>query len=67
MFFVLKIIGLGFGPLTVGAISDALAPSMGVDSIRWAIMSTAIAAFIGAALYFNAARYVRADLQVIEK
>ena len=67
LFFVLNIIGLGFGPLTVGAISDALAPSMGVDSIRWAIMSTAIAAFIGAALYFNAARYVRADLQVIEK
>ncbi|MGB5490123.1 MAG: MFS transporter [Woeseiaceae bacterium] len=67
LFFVLNIIGLGFGPLTVGAISDALAPSMGVDSIRWAIMSTAMAAFIGAALYFNAARYVRADLQVVEK
>jgi len=67
LFFILNIIGLGFGPLTVGAISDALAPSMGVDSIRWAIMSTAMAAFIGAALYFNAARYVRADLQVVEK
>ncbi|MGI9235690.1 MAG: spinster family MFS transporter [Woeseiaceae bacterium] len=63
LFFVLNIIGLGFGPLTVGAISDALAPSMGVNSIRWAIMSTSLAAFIGAALYFNAARYVRGDLQ----
>lgn len=63
LFFVLNMIGLGLGPLTVGAISDALAPSMGVNSIRWAIMSTAVAAFIGAALYFNAARYVRDDLQ----
>jgi len=66
LFFVLNIIGLGFGPLTVGAISDALAPSIGVESIRWAIMSTALAAFVGAAFYLNAARYVRRDLQEVE-
>ncbi len=63
LFFVLNMIGLGLGPLTVGAISDALAPTMGVNSIRWAIMTTALAAFLGAGLYFNAARYVRDDLQ----
>lgn len=63
LFFVLNIIGLGLGPLTVGAISDALAPTMGVNSIRWAIMSTALAAFIGAGLYFIAARHLRSDLQ----
>ena len=63
LFFILNIIGLGLGPLTVGAVSDALMPSLGVDSIRWAIMSTAIAAFAGAGLYFNAARYVRDDLR----
>jgi hypothetical protein len=66
LFFVLNIIGLGLGPLTVGAVSDALAPSMGVDSIRWAIMSTAIAAVVGAAFYFNAARYVREDLRIFK-
>ena len=63
LFFVLNIIGLGLGPLTVGAISDALAPSVGVDSIRWAITSTAVAAFISAALYLNAARYLQNDLK----
>lgn len=67
LFFVLNIIGLGFGPLTVGAISDALAPSLGVNSIRWAIMSTSLAAFIGAGFYFNAARYVRGDLRKGER
>ena len=67
LFFVLNIIGLGLGPLTVGAISDALMPSLGVDSIRWAIMSTAVAAFVGAGLYFNAARYVRDDLRSRER
>ena len=63
LFFVLNMIGLGLGPLTVGAVSDALAPSMGINSIRWAIMSTALAAFVGAGLYFIAARHVRSDLQ----
>jgi MFS family permease len=63
LFFVLNIIGLGFGPLTVGTISDALAPSIGVESIRWAIMSTTIAAMIGGGFYLNAARYVKDDLQ----
>ncbi len=63
LFFVLNIIGLGFGPLTVGAVSDALAPSLGVESIRWAIMSTSIAACIGAACYFYAAAFIRDDLR----
>lgn len=62
-FFVLNIIGLGLGPLTVGAISDALAPTLGIESIRWAILSTTAAALIGGALYLNAARYIRNDLQ----
>ena len=67
LFFVLNIIGLGLGPLTVGAVSDALMPSLGADSIRWAIMSTAVAAFIGAGFYFNAARYVRDDLRSVAR
>ncbi|MGI9247993.1 MAG: spinster family MFS transporter [Woeseiaceae bacterium] len=64
LFFVLNIIGLGLGPLTVGTISDALAPTFGVESIRWAIMSSAVAAFLSAGFYFNAARYVRSDLRM---
>jgi MFS family permease len=63
LFFVLNIIGLGLGPLTVGAVSDALAPTLGIESIRWAILSTTIAAFIGGGFYLNAARYVRNDLR----
>ena len=63
VYFVLNIIGLGLGPFTVGAISDALAPSMGVESIRWAIMSTSIVAALGGGLYFLAAKYVREDLR----
>lgn len=63
VYFVLNIIGLGLGPLTVGAISDALAPTVGIESIRWAILSTSVAAAIGAAFYFMAAQHVRRDLE----
>ncbi|MDJ0700903.1 MAG: MFS transporter [Woeseiaceae bacterium] len=63
IYFVLNIIGLGLGPLAVGAVSDALAPSIGIESIRWAIMVTSIAAAAGAVFYALAARHVREDLR----
>mgnify|MGYP001811896794 CR=1 FL=1 len=63
VFFVLNLIGLGLGPLTVGAVSDALAPTFGVESIRWAIMTTGVVAAFGGVLYFAAARHVSSDLR----
>ena len=39
LFFVLNLIGLGFGPLTVGAVSDYLQPEFGTDSLRIALLS----------------------------
>ena len=62
LFFVLNIIGLGLGPLTVGTVSDLLAPSLGLESIRWAIMTTSLAAIAGGGLYLVAARHVTDDL-----
>ena len=47
--FLLNIIGLGAGPVTVGAISDFMAPSVGVDSIRYGLMFTLIIMAWGAA------------------
>jgi MFS family permease len=62
LFFVLNMIGLGLGPLTVGTVSDLLAPSLGLESIRWAIMTTSVAAVAGGSLYLVAARHVSEDL-----
>ena len=67
LFFVLNMIGLGLGPLTVGIVSDQLAPSLGVESIRWAIMTTSIAAIAGGSLYLVATRYVKEDLERSEQ
>lgn len=40
--FILNIIGLGLGPLSVGIVSDLTAPFAGVDSIRYGLLFTAV-------------------------
>ena len=35
---VINLIGLGLGPLSIGLISDALRPSFGAESLRWAMV-----------------------------
>ncbi|MGH8031075.1 MAG: spinster family MFS transporter [Luteimonas sp.] len=36
--FTMSLIGSGFGPLITGAVSDALAPRLGVESLRYAML-----------------------------
>jgi predicted MFS family arabinose efflux permease len=63
LLFVINAVGLGLGPLFVGALSDALAPCLGVDAIRWASLITAAGATAWAAAHFAiAARTLREDL-----
>jgi MFS family permease len=62
LLFILNIIGFGLGPLLIGAFSDALTPTFGVDSLRWALMSTGITWIISAAMYWFASRHLTADL-----
>ena len=38
MLFVINLIGLGLGPTLVGALSDALEPRFGVESLRYALL-----------------------------
>jgi MFS family permease len=62
LLFVLNIIGLGLGPQTVGFISDLLQPSLGSDSLRWALLSTVITALAGAYCYWQASRTLQKDM-----
>ena len=62
LFFILNILGLGCGPLITGIVSDYLKPSMGAESLRWALTSALIANILGAFLFFMAARTIREDL-----
>ncbi|WP_241527374.1 spinster family MFS transporter [Sphingomonas turrisvirgatae] len=40
---VINLIGLGLGPTLIGVISDALKPTFGVESLRWAMLTFAAA------------------------
>lgn len=62
LLFILNLIGMGLGPTAVGALSDALRPSLGVDSLRWALLVTYAANLWSAVHYLLAARTLREEL-----
>ena len=63
LFFIINLIGLGFGPQAVGIVNDLLAPSLGDEAIRYSLV-LAILMTVWAAVHFAlAARTLQADLQ----
>jgi MFS family permease len=55
MLFIVNLIGLGLGPLTVGMVSDHLTPAMGDGAaLRIGLVVAAIMMLVGAALYVAA-------------
>ena len=65
MLFVLNFIALGFGPLTVGWLSDVLHPYFGVESLRWALFGTSFIGVWAAVHYFWAGQTYPADLEKV--
>ena len=64
LFFLINLIGLGLGPLIIGALSDLLRPAQGdADGLRYAIIATALVAKTWCVVHFVlAARALRRDL-----
>lgn len=63
LFFVLNLIGLGLGPLCVGILSEWLEPSLGRESLRYAMLYVLPAAMAWSVLHFwLAAGALRKDL-----
>ena len=62
LFFIVNLIGLGLGPTLVGAISDALIPSFGTDSLRYAIVMTFCFNLWSAVHYWFASKHLRREL-----
>lgn len=66
LFFVLNLIGLGGGPFVIGALSSALEPTYGSDSLRFALIATILVAGPWGALhYVLAGRSLRADVNSV--
>jgi len=65
-FFILNFIGLGFGPLVVGAISTVLEPTYGNLSLRWAFLFTMIPGVLSMIFYYKAGNHYVAELEEFE-
>jgi predicted MFS family arabinose efflux permease len=63
LFFVLNLIGLGLGPLTVGLLSDAYVPYFGEESLRYAMLTVGLLGSPAVLLFILAARHLPADLE----
>jgi predicted MFS family arabinose efflux permease len=56
-----NLIGLGVGPLLIGAVSEHLKGSYGVESLRYAAMGATLFYLLAAALMLGASRTLRKD------
>ena len=59
---MLNILGLGFGPFFTGMVGDYLLPTLGTESLRWAMGTITIANVLGAVFFVMAARTIREEL-----
>ena len=62
MLFGQNLIGLGLGPFLFGALSDALQPAYGQDSVRYVLYAAAWLGLIPALFYWLARRRLARDL-----
>jgi MFS transporter, Spinster family, sphingosine-1-phosphate transporter len=58
-----NLIGMGLGPLVAGALSDALRPSFGEESLRYALLALCPGYFWGAWHLWQASKTVTRDLE----
>ena len=64
LLFVINLIGLGLGPQAVGILSDLLHGEFGIESLRYAMLSTVVVFAAWSVLhYFLAARSLERDLE----
>jgi MFS family permease len=64
LLFVLNIIGLGLGPLTVGYVSEILKPTFGTDSLRYALLFGSAVGLVGGFCYWMASRPLKKELEL---
>ena len=67
LILIMNIIGLGFGPLVVGMLSDYFEPTYGAESLRYAFSIIYITAPITIFLYYMASRHYPKEVLVEDK
>ena len=61
--FVVNMIGLGLGPLVIGALNDAFAARWGEGAIRWSMLVAALVGGTSSVVFWQSSRTLREDLQ----
>lgn len=67
LIFTQNMIGLGCGPVLVGALSDSLAPGFGDESLRWALLAVLSLELLAIGLYYQSGRWMARDLAKVER
>jgi hypothetical protein len=62
LFFILNMIGLGLGPLTVGLLSDHYSTSFGDNNLRYAMLTTLTISIVGVGFLLMGALSLKRDL-----
>jgi MFS family permease len=66
LLFIINLIGLGLGPLAVGAASDYFAFGLGLgeaEGVRYALLASALVGVIAAALFWLARNNIREEME----
>lgn len=66
LFFIVNLIGLGLGPLVIGAVSDGISHTYGEESLRITLLFGSVIWLWSAVHFILAARYLREDLASIQ-
>jgi MFS family permease len=53
-FFVSSILGMSFGPLSVGILNDVLTPLVAEDAVRYGLLGSLVFMLLGALLFWRA-------------
>jgi predicted MFS family arabinose efflux permease len=64
MLLIIDFIGMGFGPPVVGKISDLLEPTLGEQSLRYALMLVSCSPLLSGLLFWLTAGFIHRDFQV---
>jgi MFS family permease len=67
LYFLCNLIGMGLGPLAVGALSDALRPAFGEESLRYALLAMCPGYFWCAWHLWRASRTVASDIAAVSE
>ena len=65
--FILNFIGLGFGPLVIGYLSDYFTAEFANESLRWAFCISILTGTISSVLFYLGSRTYRAELEMAHR